>query len=351
MAEHMEPTTESTDIPFHAIVEQAVAGIYVLQDECFVYSNETWAAMVGYTAEEMRGMPLSRVVPAYFLPEVLSLYHKRLNSDPPSIHFVTRGVHRDGRELRVDVHGSRIVYRGRPAVLGVGIDITQRLQNEEELRRSRQQLQELSAYTVRKLEEQRLAIAREVHDVLGGMLTSIKMDATRLLRRVENAEQKELTQGLLELTQQTIETVKQISESLRPAVLDHLNLAVALEQELRQFTRRSGVLHELSVDADGPTTRLSPKRLTAIYRVFQEALTNVARHAQAQHVWVQLSVQADTLQLQLRDDGCGFDSQKPGAHALGLLSMSERTREIGGELQLASRPGQGTQLTLTAPLL
>src|SRR6185369_3210934 len=172
------------DVPFHAIVEQSVAGIYVLQDERFHYCNQTWAAMLGYPVHELTGMHLSQLVPADFLPELLRLYYKRLNDDPPSVHFITHGLHRLGHELRIEVHGSRIVYRGRPAVMGVGIDVTERLRNEEELRRSRQQLQELSAYTHRKLEEQRLTFARDVHDVLGGMLTSIKMDATRVLRRV-----------------------------------------------------------------------------------------------------------------------------------------------------------------------
>src|SRR5476649_2805218 len=97
-----------TEVSFHAIVEQSVAGIYVLQDECFVYANTTWAALLGYTTEEMVGGHLSRFVPPDFLGEVLRLYHLRLKEDPPSIHFITHGLHRLGHELRVEVHGSRI---------------------------------------------------------------------------------------------------------------------------------------------------------------------------------------------------------------------------------------------------
>lgn len=336
-------------MPFHAIVEQSVAGIYVIQDDRFVYANKTWAAIGGYTPEEVIGMPLERIVPPDFLGEVRSRIQDRLAGNPPSMHFITRGYHRDGHVVMVEVHGSRISYRDRPAVMGVGVDVTERLRNDEELRRSREQLQALTAYTAAKLEEQRLAFARDVHDVLGGMLTSIKMDATRVMRRVEGAELEALTRGLIALTQQTIETVKQISEALRPSVLDHLDLSVALAHELRQFTQRSGVLHEL--DADTPTLRLSPKRTLAVYRVFHEGLTNVARHAHAQRVSVSLRVDGDRLRLTLRDDGCGFDPVASGGSALGLLSMSERAREIGGELQIRSAPGQGTQLQLTAPLL
>lgn len=337
------------DIPFDAIVEQSVAGIYVIQDDHFVYANAHWAAIGGYTPAELIGMPLASIVPPDFLETVRSRIAQRLAGDPPSMRFITRGMHRDGHMVLVEVHGSRMMYRGRPAVMGVGIDVTERLRNEDELRRSREQLQALTAYTEAKLEEQRLAIAREVHDVLGGMLTSIKMDVTRLQRRADNTELQALTQGLLALTQQTIETVKQISETLRPAVLDHLDLPLALAHELRQFTHRSGVLHEF--DADNPSVRLPPKRMTAVYRVFQEGLTNVARHAGAQLVSVSMRVDGDLLRLELRDDGCGFDTAAPGGNALGLLSMRERAREIGGELRIESEPGRGTALKLTVPLL
>jgi PAS domain S-box-containing protein len=340
---------ELPDIPFHAIVEQSVAGIYVIQDERFAYANSTWAAIVGYKPEDMVGEHLSRFVPPYFLGEVLSRVRQRLEGDPPSMHFITRGLHRDGREVMIEVHGSRMVYGGRPAVMGVGVDVSERLRNEAELRRSREQLQALTAYTADKLEQQRLTFARDVHDQLGGMLTSIKMDAARILRRADNAELQAITQGQLALIQQTIDTVKQISEELRPAVLDHLDLSLALEQELRNFTRRSGVLHSLRADAAG--LRLPPKRTIAVYRVFQEALTNVARHAQARQVSVVLRTENDQLCLELGDDGRGFDPAQTSGPALGLLSMRERAREIGGELDISSSPGAGTRLVLRTPLL
>lgn len=344
-----DPNFFAADIPFDAIVEQAVAGIYVLQDECFVYCNMKWANMLGYDAEEIRDWHLSRLVPPDFLPEVLRLYHLRLKADPPSIHFITRGLHRLGHELRIEVHGTRIIYRGRPAVMGVGVDVTERLRNEAELQRSREQLQALTAYTNAKLEEQRLVFARDIHDLLGGMLTSIKMDATRVRRRVDTPELQELTQGLIELTQKTIETVKEISQALRPSELDHLDLSTAIKRELKEFTERYGVVHCLQ--ADEPTLRLSPRRATAIYRVFHEAMTNVARHADASRVDVEIRIQGDQFILDLRDDGIGFDSAAMSATSLGLLSMSERTRDIGAALRFDSSPGRGARVTLTVPLL
>ena len=348
MTEPLSPSLP--DIPFQAVVEHSVAGIYVLQDERFVYANAHWAGIVGLTPEEMVGGHLSRFVPPEELDALLDKYHRRLRGDPPSMHFVTRGLHRDGSIRLIEVHGSRMVYRGRPAVMGVGIDVTERLHNEAELRRSREQLQALTTYTAAKLEEQRLSLARDVHDVLGGMLTAIKMDATRLLRRTNDAEAHGIAEGLLGLTQATLETVRRIAEELRPAVLDHLDISAAIARELQAFSQRFGIAHALDAPAD--TRRLTPRRTTAVYRIFHEALTNVARHAQAAKVEVRVAIEGEVLALDLRDDGCGFDpAAQEGRRALGLLSMRERAREVGGSLQIESAPGAGTRLQLRVPLV
>lgn len=343
------PGEAAPDIPFQAIIEQSLAGIYVMQDERFVYANATWAAMVGYTPQEMMDKTLKELVDPDFYETVLHRYYQRLHGEVQSMRFHTRGVHRDGHIVHIEIHGSRMTFRGRPAVGGVGIDITERVARDEELRRSREQLQQLTAYTNRKLEEQRLTFARDVHDELGGMLTALKMDVARIERRVHTGELRAMTQGAMQLTQDIIETSKAISESLRPSALDHVGLALAIARDLEQFTARSGVQHALS-GTDAPL-RLSPKRAVAAYRIFHEGLTNVARHAQARRVEVTLSECADWFVLELRDDGRGFlpSTLEPGS--LGLLSMSERARDIGGELRIESAPGQGTQLVLKAPLL
>ena len=336
-------------IPYRAIVEQAVAGVYVLQDERFAYCNAKWAEMIGYSVIDVIGSELSRFAPQGFLPELLDLYHRRLNADPPSIHFVTRVLHHAGHELRIEVHGSRIVFRGRPAVMGVGVDITERLRNEKELRESRDQLRQLSAYTARKLEEQRLRFARDVHDQLGGILTSMKMDATRIRRRAQTDEMQELTDGLIELTQKSIDVVRRIAETLRPVDLDHLGLDSVIVRELEDFSKRYGLPHTLRLEV--PTQRLPPRRAHAVYRIFHESLTNIARHAQARSVDVRLSVEGERLLFTIQDDGVGFDPCASGSVALGLLSMNERAREIGAELQIKSALGSGTRLDLTVPLV
>lgn len=338
---------DTHDVPFHQIVDQSVAGIYVMQDECFVYANRTWAEMMGHPLEAVVGSHLSNFVPDYFLPEVMRLYYKRLLA-PPGIRFVTRVLHRDGHELRVEVHGSRIHFRGRPAVMGVGVDITDRLKEEEDLQRSREQLRALSTYTRRKLEEQRIGLARDVHDVLGGLLTAISMDAARLLRSVAGVQARETARGLVELTQRAMEAVRDIAESLRPGELDQLGLTEVLARELAAFSGRSGVRHVFDAVESG--RRLPPARELAVYRIFHEALTNIARHAQASEVVVALVWEDAALTMTVADDGVGFDLAKHGRGALGLLSMSERAAEIGARWTIESSPGAGTRLRLSVPM-
>lgn len=345
-----EPSPEVPDIPYQAIIEQSLAGIYVLQDEIFCYANATFAAMCGYTPDDLIGHHVSEFVQPYFIDNVLQSYQRRLAGNPASERFVTRAKHRDGSLVLIEIHGARTLYKGRYAMTGIGIEATERLRNEEELHRSREQLRQLAAYTTHKLEEQRRSFARDVHDELGGMLTALKMDVARVARRVDGEELQRMTRELLELTQQSIDAVKRISEELRPSALDHLELPLALRRDLEAFTRRSGIAHTLDA-AQASTLRLPPKRAEAIYRIFHEALTNVARHARATTVQVGLSQQGDHFMLDLRDSGIGFEPDDTGRRSLGLLHMHERAREIGGLLRIESSPGHGTRLVLTVPLL
>ncbi|GCL65001.1 PAS domain-containing sensor histidine kinase [Pseudaquabacterium pictum] len=340
------------DFPFQALVEQSLAGIYVLQDECFQYANRTWAALAGYLPEEMVGRHLRDFVPPDFLPEVLRLYHLRLAADPPSIRFITRGLHRAGHTVLIEVHGTRMLYRGRPAVVGIGVDVTERVHNEQALRDSQARLQALAAYGQDRLEQQRAQYASALHDELGGMLSSVKLDVARLQRRADRPALRQISEDLRRLTQDCIATVRRLAHDLRPSSLDHLGLSAALRQSLTAFAERGELCLHLDLQLDDAL--VSPRRATAAYRIVQEALTNVGRHAQAGQVRLQLWAEAGQLRLVLEDDGCGFDPVAVAAQqplAMGLASMHERARELGGALHLSSAPGAGTRLSLRLPLL
>ena len=336
------------DIPFRGIVEQSLAGMYVIQDEVFQYVNATFAGMLGYTPEEMTGMHLRQAVVPEMQEATIANFHRRISGEVPSIRYTTIGKHRTGESVHLEVHGSSVLFRGRPAVVGVGINITEQLQQQEALRQSRERLRELAAYINTVREEQRTRIARELHDVVGGMLTSMKLDIQRINRRTDDPEMKTIVGDLLLLAQESIDTVRNISEDLRPGALDHLGLGSALQAMLHQFSERTEVICQLL--AEGFDVQLSQARATAVYRICQEALPNIARHAGATQVIVRLESSAGWLTVEIEDNGRGFTSLTPTGKSIGLVSMAERAREFGGSL--ASRPGAtgGICLILCLPL-
>lgn len=339
-------------IPFQGIVEQSLAGIYIIQDEIFRYVNATFAGIIGYTPAEMCGMHLSRAVPPDTVNEVIRNYHRRVSGEEPSIRFFTKGQHRDGHVVMLEVHGSRLIYQGRPAVVGVGIDISERVRDRQALEQSRQQLQELAAYINTVREEQRARIARELHDVIGGMLTSAKLDLQRLQRRLDQAprddDARQITDELLQLTQETIASVREMSELLRPGAMDHLGLAAAMQADLARFAERSGIA--CRIEPQCIELELTQDRATSVFRIFQEALTNIARHAHASRVDVSLAAQEGWLQLTVSDNGGGMPAASPTGKSIGLIGMAERARELGGTLHIGCPDEGGTRLTLRVPL-
>ena len=339
------------DIPFRGIVEQSLAGVYIVLDECFIYANETFAGMFGYRPEEFTGMAIVDLVTADSLAEVQQKVRMRISGEIQTIHYFPRCRHRDGHVVHLEVHGSRVEYRGQPTLSGLAIDITERVHREEELRRSREQLRELAAHLNSVREEQRALLAREVHDVLGGMLTSIKMDVARIVRRAaapDLVEIHEIATDLISLVQETIDTARKISDELRPSVLDTLGLVAAIRALLDQFGTRSGVKPILVSGIGEPT--FSAIRATQCYRILQEALTNVARHAQATMVEVRLTIRDGFFVMEVADDGRGIDPAAMRIGSIGLLSMAERARKIGGSLDVRGAGGAGTVVILTVPL-
>ncbi|MFC7515625.1 PAS domain-containing sensor histidine kinase [Herbaspirillum sp. GCM10030257] len=345
-----------TSIPFRGLVEQALAGVYIIQDEVFQYVNATWAAMTGHLPEQLIGQPVSRFVPPDDVAEVSARYHRRVSGVEPSMRFVVRGLHRDGSTVFIDVHGTALEYRGRPAVVGVGIEVTEQLEQTRQLQESRQQYQELAAYLIAVRERQRSAYAREVHDVLGGLLTSMKLNVGRILRRTEHDAQgeiREIADDLNGLLQEAINNVREISESLHPQALEYLGLATAMASYLERFEKRSGI--RVTMQPKELHIPLSSSRATMAYRIFQEAMTNIARHAQATEVTVLVACDAESLRVEVRDNGIGMPlraNATPDLNApcFGILSMKERARELDGTLDIGSAPGQGTRIVLISPL-
>ena len=339
------------DVPFRGIVEQSLAGVYVVLDERFMYANDTFAAMFGYARDEFIGRRMVDCVTPDCVEEVMRNYRKRVSGEVQTIHYFTKGVRKDGQIVHLELHASRVECRGRPALTGVALNVTDQVRAQQELRSSRERLRELAQHINKTRELERGRLAREVHDVLGGMLTSAKFDLSRIVRRTAGPGQEELhgiARDLVALVQDTIDTARLISDEARPASLDLLGLGAALAQTAQCFGVRHGI--DVAMTGADAAQGLPAPAATQIFRIAQEALTNVARHAQARHVVLQLSRDDDAFVLRLRDDGRGIDDARRRPGSIGLFSMAERAREIGAHLDIGSGPAGGTEVCVRLPL-
>jgi signal transduction histidine kinase len=227
----------------------------------------------------------------------------------------------------------------------------QRLSAEMELKDSYERLSALAANLESVREEERMQIARELHDQLGQALTAMKFDLAWMTDHLVNKDAM-LAQKAKTITAQMdtmIKTVRRIATELRPGMLDDLGLIASIEWQARDFEKRTGIVCAISVASED--LPLSPDLSVALYRIFQEALTNIVRHANAQHVEVKLTAEFDEVKLQVQDDGRGIQAHEiSGLHSLGLLGMQERTKRLGGTFDIQGLPGEGTIVTVSFPV-
>ncbi len=231
------------------------------------------------------------------------------------------------------------------------VEIAERERAEEQFKASLDQLRALAARLQSVREEERTSIAREIHDELGQACTAIKMDLALIGRRTTKRQThlRAKADSASRLVDEMIVTLRRIASELRPRTLDDLGLTAALESQAQEFEARTGIHCRVALPEE-PLT-LDDERSTAIFRIFQESLTNVARHAHATRVEARLEREADQLIFQVRDNGRGFDPAEAKARkSLGLVGMQERALMLNGELQVEGVPGAGTTMILRIPL-
>ncbi len=246
---------------------------------------------------------------------------------------------------------------GKPVrMVGGMMDVTARKRAEQQLELSRRQMRALSARQDTMREEERTRIAREIHDQLGQMLTGLKMNLKWILKKVKEQEEGKHTWELVQdklidattLADQTIECVQNISADLRPSVLDHLGLGTALRFETERFQKRAGI--DVTLHSMPEVPELKPKVAGAMFRIFQETLTNVARHSDASAIDIRLTQKDEDLILAVKDNGKGISQQAlENPRSLGLLGMKERASLLNGDVTFESPPEGGTRVILRVP--
>ncbi|MDO9226373.1 MAG: histidine kinase [Pseudomonadota bacterium] len=315
---------------------------------CVREINLTGAAMLGEARKQLIGMTLL----PWLNPECRGIFQRHLKQVFAGgarvvDELLLRGDENAPRHINL---ASIVVDQGTEAgreCRTIMADITLLKEKESKLTHSRQQLRGLSAHLDQVREDERLHLAREIHDELGQKLTALRFEVAMLGMKTHPAHIALVATSLLRQVDETIESVRAIASDLRPAVLD-LGLVAVIEWQLRQFGKRTGIKYVLNVSDEEIT--LDNARATAIFRIVQESLTNIVRHAAASKVVVTLSKLGSNLRLQVEDNGIGLsaDAQsKPSS--FGLVGMRERALLLEGTLEISGKPGQGTKLELSVP--
>jgi len=268
----------------------------------------------------------------------------------------TTAMRADGKEFPVELTINKVNLEGPPLFTGFVRDITDRKRAETQLRDSREQLRALAAYLQSVREEERTRIARQVHDELGQTLTVLKMDLAWLDKKMaevsDSDDLQQFEEKLKELPGQMdaiIATVRKIATELRPQVLDDLGLEAAVEWQIQEFEKRTGIKCQYSGGLKH--VDLGADRATAVFRIFQETLNNIVRHADATQVNIHLREEGDKLVLEVQDNGRGMTGRElSGTRSLGLLGMRERATMLDGEVNIIGRQGKGTTVGVRIPL-
>ena len=257
----------------------------------------------------------------------------------------------DGTEFPIEASISQAQVGDELLLTVILRDISERTKAEQELRCAHEELRELSLAMHEVREGERTRIARELHDELGQALTALKMDVDLLGSTIpgDRGDLIERADAMRDLLDSTVATTRRISADLRPLVLDDLGLGAGAEWLVQTFSQRTRVACDLQVDV--ACAQLGEPHASALFRIMQESLTNVAKHARARRVAVRLERSGDDAVLTVSDDGVGMDpAARPSPRSFGLRGIGERVMLLGGEMQIASRPGAGTTLVARIPL-
>jgi len=343
-----ESELKESENKYSALVENSLTGIYIAQNSKIVFANRRFAEIYGYSHHEVMGMESRTFIHPEERTYFEEIQQKRLNGQPIPTTYEIKGIKKRGETLWTNRSNTVIEYQEAPAVLGNVIDITKRKEMEEYLRKSESECRILSQKSIEAEEIERKRIAREIHDGIGQSLAAIKYRAESIYltaNREKYGKAEELN-SLIQMIQKAMEEMRRVHNDLHPAYIDELGLIKTLSYFCEEFnTTYSTLKVETAFELSEPEV---PEYLkTFLFRIFQEAMNNAARHSRADLIRCHLRKNGNRIELSVKDNGIGFDPNNGFAtdengRGLGLYSMKERAKLSGGQLEIESSPGTGT---------
>jgi len=349
-----EKEVSQAHMELNQIFETSADGMRVVtSDFTMLRVNDTFLRLAGLSRAEVEGRKCYEVFSSQSC-HTSRCPMSRITRGEERIEYDELKRRRDGVEVPCIV--TVTPFRdGSGQVIGIVEDfknISERKQAEEELRQAHDQLRAVGAYMEKAREEERRRMAREIHDELGQSLTVLKMDVRWLEKQLPDETGADLCQklaGMTQLLDHTVRTVQRLSSELRPGLLDDLGLSAAIEWQAQVFRERMGISFDISSSPEDIV--VDDAASITIFRIFQEALTNVARHSGANLVTVLLQQAGERLTLTVEDNGQGItEAQLADPGSLGLIGMRERIASLGGTLEIAGRPGRGARVFVSLPL-
>ena len=311
--------------------------------------NHNLETITGYTTEEIRGMSPSDLVHPDEKEKITNAITETFTTGESSIQGLL--VCKDKSTVSYYYTGLTIIYEGELCLMGVGIDTSERELAKQKLRETSQQLRELTSHLVKVREEERKRIGREIHDELGQKLTAIKMDVAWLNKKLpdENILFRDKFRNILAMLDDGNHSIRRILSELRPAILDNFGLLEALLWQTQHFTATTNIPVKINTLE---SKLLIPENIaTSLFRIFQEALTNIARYSQATEVVISINISEEVLLCAIEDDGIGFDPDILNhKKSFGVLGMKERIGSLNGTFKLITSVNNGTKLEITIPI-
>jgi len=350
-AKRMELELRTSEVKYRTVVEGSLACIYVFHSKgTLQYVNQRLLDVLGYEYDELIGRPFWELVCVEDREQVKQNGLKREIEEIEPRHYPFRLIKKDGTVIWTDSYGTHTTFQGKPAVVGNFIDISKIRQAEEEIR-------QFSRKLITAIEEERKNLAVDLHDEFGQNLTTLQID----IKLIEQAlpkdfeEQRARCNIIMDRINSLADSVRSTSSRLRPELLDHLGLKLTIQSHVDEYNSRDSRF-QIDFIASGIDKRLGPSTELALYRIFQEALNNTIKHAQADSVTIRLTCDHQNAILAIKDNGIGFKAEENILSkslligGIGILSMKERVAMLKGNIIIHSKLGKGTMIRIELPI-